>query len=203
MTLLQPQAPEAKQTEPAVELVQSPQTACPVSAQSAAVFPGAQVPLVDAEQQPPLQGWVELQAVVQAWVVRLQALPVGQSAAALQPQAPLTHWSPAEALVQLIQLPPAGPHAVALMATHWLVEPQQKPAPQFPPAVPPTTHWAEQVLFRQVGVLPLQATQMSPLPPQAPLLVPAVQVLFEQQPPLQSCVGPQTLVHLWFVVLQA
>ena len=81
----------AKQTEPAVELVQSPQTACPVSAQSAEVFPGAQVPLVAAEQQPPLQGWVELQAVVQVWVVRLQALPVGQSAAALQPQAPLTH----------------------------------------------------------------------------------------------------------------
>ena len=105
--------------------------------------------------------------------------------------------------MQLVQLPPAGPQAVALMATHWLVEPQQNPAPQFPPAVPPTTHWAEQVLFTQVGVLPSQATQMSPLPPQAPLLVPAVQVLFEQQPPLQSCVGPQTLVHLWLVVLQA
>jgi len=49
----------------------------------------------------------------------------------------------------------------------------------------------------QVGVLPPHAVQRLPLPPQLALLVPPVQVLLRQQPPLQSCVGPQALVHLW------
>jgi hypothetical protein len=92
-----------------------------------------------------LHACVELQSVVQALVVRLQALPAGQSPVAIQPQTPPTHWSPAALPVQSVQAPPAGPQAVLLIATHWLVESQQKPAPQFPPAVPPITHLAVQV----------------------------------------------------------
>ena len=63
----------------------------PEMPQKSLAVPAWQVPLLAAEQQPPLQACVELQSVVQAWVVRLQALPVGQSPSAVQPQTPLTH----------------------------------------------------------------------------------------------------------------
>jgi hypothetical protein len=123
--VLQPQAPLARQAVPSAWLVQSPQTTWPVSAQRAVVSPGSQVPLVAAEQQPPLQTWVELQAVPQVLVLVSQALPVGQSAAALQPQAPLRHRLPAAALVQSTQAPPSGAQAVLPIAAHWLFESQQ------------------------------------------------------------------------------
>jgi hypothetical protein len=203
LTLLQPHAPLVRQAVPSALPEQSPQTACPVSAHAAEVSPGWQVPPEAAEQQPPLHTSVELQAVPQTLVVELQALPVGQSPAALQPQTPETHWSPAEAFVQSMQAPPAGPQAVLLIVTHWPVESQQNPAPQFPPEVPPTTHWDVQALFWHVGVLPLQVVQISPLPPHALLLAPAVQVLFSQQPPLHSWVGPQAFVHLRVLMSQA
>ena len=118
MTLLHPQAPLARHAVPAVLLVQSAHTAWPVTAHWAAVLPGSQVPLLAAEQQPPLQGCAALQLAEQVWVVRLQAFPVGQSASDVQPQTPLTHWSPEALPVQLVHRPPVAAQAVALMVAH-------------------------------------------------------------------------------------
>jgi hypothetical protein len=123
--VLQPQAPLARQTVPLALLTQLPQTVWPVSAQRAEVSPGSQVPAVVAEQQPPLHGCVELQAVPQVLVVVSQALPVGQSPTVLQPQLPLMHWPPAAAPVQSVQAPPARPQAELLIAAHWFDESQQ------------------------------------------------------------------------------
>jgi hypothetical protein len=76
-----------------------------------AVVPAAHRP---PEQQPPLQGCDAEQLVVQLCVLTLQAWPLGQSAGPLQPHAPATHAWPAAALVQSVQLPPDGPHAVVV-----------------------------------------------------------------------------------------
>ena len=125
LTLLQPHAPLARQAVPAALPTQLPQTPWPVSAHIAWVFPGWHVPAEAAEQQPPLHTWPLAQLVVHACVVVLQALPVAQSVAALQPQTPLTHSFPAAAVVQSAQAAPASAQAVPLIARHWFVEEQQ------------------------------------------------------------------------------
>jgi hypothetical protein len=68
-------------------------------------------------------------------VVVLQALPSGQSPAALHPQAPETHTWPAEALVQSTQASPLTPQApFRLPALHKLLGgPEQQPPLQVSP----------------------------------------------------------------------
>lgn len=194
LTLLQPQAPLARQAVPLTSPTQVPHTPAPVSAQKVVVLPGWHVPAEVAEQQPPLHSCVELQLVVHV-LAESQDLPVGQSAVALQPQTPLKHFFPVVATVQSVHAPPAGPQAVSLIVRQLLVEPQQNPVPQLPPLVPPTTHCAVHALPWQVGVPPPQLVHAAPSPPQVALLVPAVHMLLSQQPPLHSCAGPQMLVH--------
>ncbi len=83
----QPQVPVERHWCPRLLAVQVAQAAPEVPQTSAAV-PAEQVP---CEQQPPLQAeWPPSpQALSQAWLTRLQALPAGQSVALLQPQ---TFW---------------------------------------------------------------------------------------------------------------
>ncbi len=74
----------------------------------------AQVP---PEQQPPLQSADALHDVEQ--VPPLQAMPVGQSPAALHPQVPpLRHLLPVEAVEQSTQVPPDGAHAPLPTGAH-------------------------------------------------------------------------------------
>jgi hypothetical protein len=86
--------------------------------------PVAQV-LLAPSQQPPLHGWVAEQAIVQAWVAVLHDWPAGQSAAELQPHAPLTH-AVAMPAVQFAHVPPPEPHALAAWPATQL-EPEQQP----------------------------------------------------------------------------
>jgi hypothetical protein len=60
---------------------------------------------VAESQQPPLHGAPPAHELEHAWAV--QAMPVGQSPAALQPHAPWTHWLPWDDAVQSTQLPGA------------------------------------------------------------------------------------------------
>jgi hypothetical protein len=108
-------------------------------------------PHTPALQQPPLQGCVRLQVVVQVLFERLQAEPRAQSVVWLQPHLP----------------PPAT-------SSHRVPEGS-----------------------------PRQSSQVLPVLPQAICVVPATQVPALQQPPLQSCVGLQLVVHLCEPVSQA
>jgi len=92
--------------------LQDAQTA-PVLPQFEFAVPTRQVPLAAAEQQPPLQAWFWLQAVVHRWVVVLQEYCAAQSVAALQPQAPATQMWPLLLAEQFRHRPPAAPHVVA------------------------------------------------------------------------------------------
>ena len=63
--------------------------AAPFGPQAPADWPFVQVPLAPPSapaQQPPLQSWVALQALVQAWVAVSHACPSGQSLATSHPQ---------------------------------------------------------------------------------------------------------------------
>jgi hypothetical protein len=80
--------------------------------------PGWQVPFDEALQQAPLHGCVDEQAVVQAWVVVLQELPLEQSPTTPQPHEPPPEL-PMQAVpmllpAQLTQPPPVPPQAAWL-----------------------------------------------------------------------------------------
>ena len=91
--------------------------------------------MLAAEQQPPLQAWLELQSVVHRPALVSQAIPVGQSLVWVQvvthcppaggPVTALQVWLPA---VQSVQAAPSAPQIVsAVPALHWLVASQQPP----------------------------------------------------------------------------
>ncbi len=92
------------------QLVQTP----PVEPHAVAASPVVHVPLVAAEQQPPLHACVELHAVVHAWV-ESHASPSGQSLADWHPQTPVAalQVAPASPVTQFLQTVPAAPHALA------------------------------------------------------------------------------------------
>jgi hypothetical protein len=98
----------------------------PLAPQAPSELPALHVPPVDAEQQPPLQAWVEEHAEVHALFP--QASFAGQSVVTLQPQVPPeTHAVPEEPPAHELQVAPVAPHAVCeVPATH-------VPASQQPP----------------------------------------------------------------------
>ena len=107
------QAPLTQVGVPAVQAVHTP-----LVPQVALARPALQVPLVAAEQQPPLQAWVELHASVHMLLVVSQASPAAvavaasQSVVAVQPHAPATQTCPAAAFVQFAQTLPLAPQAL-------------------------------------------------------------------------------------------
>jgi hypothetical protein len=113
----------------------------PVMPQASLAVPGWQVPSVAAEQQPPLQSWVELQAVVQCPAVVSQAIPTGHSLVWVQevtqiPPAggPVTASQVRELAVQSVQVPPSVPQAVSAFPTSHVPLRQQPPLQvRFPP----------------------------------------------------------------------
>jgi hypothetical protein len=99
-TQVEVQAPEAQVGVPPVHAAQAP----PFDPHTASALPATQLaPL----QQPPLQASPFAQLVWHWWVLGLQAVPVGQSAARLQPHAPLKHAWPSVDAVQSTQFPAA------------------------------------------------------------------------------------------------
>lgn len=70
---------------PAPKVVLQSEQRPPLFPHTAALVPARHVPFAAAEQQPPLQVWVELHAVVHVLLVGSQAWPEGQSAAVRQP----------------------------------------------------------------------------------------------------------------------
>jgi hypothetical protein len=149
---------------------------------------------------------------VQLWVDRLHARPAVlevaavQSVAAVQPHAPLTHWSPAGVEpVQTAQVPEL-PHAPAVLpVTQWPVE-QQEPLLQVP--LPGEPHTSVQLVPLQVGLSPEQPVHTPPVEPQALLAVPATHtpVLMpdgmEQQPPLHGMAAEHAVVQVCVLMLQ-
>jgi hypothetical protein len=134
----QPQAPPpatAMQTAPA-GLVEQGVQAPPELPQVPSSVPTEQTP---PSQQPPWQSCVGLQAPVH-WCVKVsQAMPEGQSAAALQPQALARHRWPLLLTVQSTQAPPAAPHAGAELPTLHVPARQQPPEHGWP-ALQPVVH---------------------------------------------------------------
>jgi hypothetical protein len=189
----------------------------PVEPHAAAVLPVTQVvPL----QQPPLQVWPEAQPVEHACVVRLHALPIGQSLGALQPQLPAMQLWPFALAVQSTHVPMV-PHAAGeLPGWHEPDAPQQplEHGCATPHAVvhtcAATSHEAPlQSLAELQPHTPLmhavpsaeveQSAHAAPVEPQLVLEMPNAQVPLEQQPPLHNCVGLHDELHLCVVVSHA
>jgi hypothetical protein len=224
--LLQPHAPppatvtQAEPTPFPEQLWHDP----PVAPQAPCAVPRTQMP---PWQQPPLQGSVGLHEVEQLLVVRLQAFPLGQSLATLQPQPPPMQAEPAELPAQLKQALPVAPQVgveVPLLQVEpgdeqqpplqgedplqvavqlWLAlsqawTPLQSPAVLQPQVPPPAT-----VRHTPPAALEAQLVQLEPLAPQLACVVPTAQVPLWQQPPWQGWVLLHTLVHWCMVVLQA
>src|SRR5205823_7073364 len=100
----QPHAP-ATQVCPLALLVQSAQL--PLVPHALGAVPPAHIP---AEQQPPLHGETPLQAAPQVLATESHALPIGQSAALLQPHLPLPrHTGPATLPLQSMHCVPLAP----------------------------------------------------------------------------------------------
>jgi hypothetical protein len=136
-------------------------------------------------QQPPLHAvWPAPHAASHACVVVLHEVPLGQSAAALQPQLPIEQLLPSLARVQSMHPAPDIAQASPAMAAQTLLSPQQKPAPQTLPV--PTLHKATQLPPEQAGVAPLHATHAMPSWPQAAAVPPSTQAAPSQQPPWQA-----------------
>jgi hypothetical protein len=89
--------------------------------------PGRQVPLVAAEQQPPLQAWRDEHDVVHAPVVVSHACPVGQSLASPHPHVRLDRQTGPDVLVSQELHAPLVPHAATVVPA------AQMPALQQPP----------------------------------------------------------------------
>ncbi len=199
----------------ALQLAQLPEVP-----QAVAVVPIAQVPL---EQQPPLQGELLLQLVLQVFCTESQAWPIGQSAALLQPHLPATQAGPAALLVQSTHWVPLPPHDLPVVpgshvplfaavqqpephgvfipqeVTHTLLVHDELPFGQSLNMLQP--HWPPPIVARQTWPIPLllHEPQRPPPEPQAMVAVPALQTPALQQPPLQVWVIEQTVVH--FLVL--
>jgi hypothetical protein len=221
---LQPQAP-AIQRWPTELDVQSTQAA-PFEPQALGVLAVMHMLL---EQQPPLQTvWLASpQVVSQLCVVVLQALPLGQSVAALQPQLlPLTQAEPAIVLPTQVWHTPPEPQ-VACAVPGLQVPPDE--AVQHPPLhgcenEQEVVHWCVDVLqavpdgqsvVELQPQVPVANTQMWPLrlavqsthaPPEMPQLdgiLPPLQVVPAQQPPLHGCDEEQVPVQACFEMSQA
>jgi hypothetical protein len=186
----------------------------PVEPHAAAMVPATQlVPL----QQPPLQVWPAAQPVEQVCIVRLHALPTGQSLGVLQPQVPAMQLWPLAFAVQSLQVPMV-PHADGDVPGWHEPDPPQQPLEHgcaTPHAVvhtcAPTSHEAPlQSLDELQPHTPLmhavpsaevvQSTQAAPPEPQLELEMPNAQVPLAQQPPLHNCVGLHDELHLCVVV---
>ena len=110
----------------------------PLTPQAPTVLPVTQVP---DEQQPPLHGLDEPQAVEQ--VPPLQACPGRQSDAVAQPQVPDdSHARPVALPAQETHAPPLRPH-VALPVPGWQLVPSQQPPLQVRPPPQPVPHVPE------------------------------------------------------------
>jgi hypothetical protein len=171
-------------------------------------------------QQPPLQGSVGLHAAVHRPVVRLQAFPVGQSEAMLQPQSPPRQAEPLGLPEQLLHAPPELPQAAVEVPALQVAPPQQPPLQVCEPPhadtqlwVPGSQAWtplqSPETLQPQVpppatarhtppAALDRQLVQVPPLAPQPACAVPATHRPLWQQPPWQAWVALQALVH-WCV----
>jgi hypothetical protein len=212
LALTQPHSPLV-QASPTVFPVQSSQT--PLVPQAVSAVPTLQDPLVAAEQQPPLQVWVESQSVTQTLVLESQARPAvvlvaaGQSVVELQPQDPLVRQTfPTVPAVQSTQTPLA-PQAVS--AT---------PALQVPPVAAeqqPVEHGVVELQDRRqrwavvsqltavLGQFVLELHPHCPPPEIATQMFPAVPAVnsagqSEQAPPLlphAALAVPTTQVPLW------
>jgi hypothetical protein len=134
---VQPQLPPpatASHVLPTLLLTHDPQMP-PAEPHAACAVPCTQVPWVPPSlisQHPPLQSCVTLHAVVQAWVVVLQAWSAGQSVAELQPQTfPVTHCLPELEPLQSWHCVPAAPHDVCWLSatTHEPAEAAEQHAP--------------------------------------------------------------------------
>jgi hypothetical protein len=220
---LQPHVPLDSHAEPLAlptQLVHEPLTP-----QAPGALPGAHVPPL---QQPPLHAVCPApHAVLHVCVVVLQALPVGQSVAALQPHvgvAPVSHTCPIGFPVQSAQMP-AAPHAFdAVPATHWVplqhpalhavwpalphvvlqvcvVVLQESPVGQSDAALQP--HARVDAMHTDPAAFPWQLTQ-APDPPHAVLLVPGWHELPDpQHPAVQGEAGSEhEKVQRSVVVLQ-
>jgi hypothetical protein len=211
--LLHPQDDPFSHTWPFVDVRQSVHAPPPVPHASPAI------PVTHAfvdEQQPPLHAVVPVPHVAEhVWLVVLQACPVGQSVAALQPQAPLARQAfPALLPVQTAQTDPLPPHWPG-MVPGWHVPEvalEQHPVghawlePQTKVQIPPEQPWAPgpQSLTEPQPhcpppgtgshtvpcVLDAQLLHVPPLLPQRGAVVPATHVVPEQHPPLQGCDEP-------------
>jgi len=124
-----PTMPQAAVQEKFVQVGVAPEQGKqgPPEPQAALLVPGWQAP---PAQQPPLQGeWLPSpQTFSQRFVVRLQAVPAGQSLAMVQPQVPETQREPTGFAVQSTQAPPGAPQAF-----------DEPPASQLPVTMPPGT----------------------------------------------------------------
>jgi hypothetical protein len=168
------------------------------------------------EQQPPLHAVVPVPHVAeQVWLVVLQACPVGQSPAALQPQAPLARQAfPALLPGQLAHTDPLPPHWTG-MVPGWhvpVVAVEQHPVGhgwlelQTKVQIPPEQPWApgpQSLTDPQPHCPPLatgshtlpcvldaQLLHVPPLLPHWGPAVPATHVVPEQHPPLHGCAAP-------------
>ena len=114
----------------------------------------------------------------------------------------ITQLLPLALLAQLTQVPPEPQAVGALPVTH-IAFAQQVLPPQVPLVLAPQV--AVHVVPLQVGVPLPQAVHARPFAPQAPLLVPATQVVPPQQPPLQAVcwLSPQVVSQVFVIVLQA
>ena len=114
-----------------------PEQAPPLLPHWVTAVPATQIP---PAQQPPLQAWDALQAVVQRCVVVSHAVCAGQSATEVQPQnvrSPMvTHCAPLAFVVQLTQAGAllVAPHAVAVLPCVHTPPAQQPPLHPRPPA---------------------------------------------------------------------
>jgi hypothetical protein len=134
----------------------------PAAPQAVAAVPVWQVPPTEEEQQPPLQAWVLEQLFVQRRLDVSQAVPDGQSAVLVQPQAPATQAWPWELVVQSTHVAPGRPQLEG-----WVSSAQSAPEQQ----APAQGHVGEQLVeHRWVVVLHAEPTGQSvaELQPQVP-----------------------------------
>lgn len=164
-----------------------------------------------------MQGSVGLHEVVQVLVARLQALPVAQSEAMLQPQLPPMQAVPLGLPEQLTQAPPEEPQVGVVLPALQVLPAQQPPLQVWAPPHDNTQLWVPgsqactplqspgrlqpqvppPVTARHTppAALAMQLVQLPPLAPQLACVVPPTQVPLWQQPPWQGWLAPQALVH--------
>jgi hypothetical protein len=184
---------------PFAALVQSPPALQPHVPFGKHTAPSGAVPHpivhVPDEQQkaPPLHG--ELSLHVDEHLPLLQARPIGQSFAVLQPQVPVVHTWPIIDPEQSTHVPPLDAAQIADVSIVHADPPQQKPLPHVPSEDVP--HAEVHMLLLHVGVMPPHDTQAWPLVPHAVSSVPSEHVPALQQPLLQTVAGGlHDVVHM-------